>query len=53
MLVRQGDPAIYIRQTDDRVEFTGGGESEWLLRAHAAEALADTWPDWKQHVVLD
>ena len=52
-LVAQGNPLIFVVPADDGVEFTGGGESEWLLRARAAEALADTWPEWKQHVVLD
>ena len=49
-LVAQGSPAIYVRQTDDRVEFTGGGDSEFMLRARAAEALGDVWPAWKNRL---
>jgi hypothetical protein len=49
-LVSQGDPPIFVVQADDAVEFTGGGESEFMLQARAAEALTDVWPEWRARV---
>ncbi len=49
-LVAQGNPLIFVVPADDGVEFTGGGDSEFMLRARAAEALGDVWPEWKDRV---
>jgi hypothetical protein len=36
-----------VRQADESLEFTGGGASEVMLRARAAEAIGDVRPAWK------
>jgi hypothetical protein len=46
-LVAQGDPPIFVAQADETVEFTGGGDSAFMLEARAAEALSDVWPTWR------
>jgi hypothetical protein len=46
------ETVLPIRQADDEVEFTGGGDSELVLRSRACRAMADMWPGW-QHEPVD
>ena len=45
----QGSPAITVRQEGDGFVFEGG-ESDFMLRSRAADALTTAWPPWQFNV---
>jgi hypothetical protein len=47
LVAQGGNPPVFVRPADNGgFEFTGGGESEFVLRSRACQALADVWPEW-------
>jgi hypothetical protein len=45
----QGTPPVTARQEGDSFIFTGG-ESDFMLRSRAADALTTAWPAWQFNV---
>jgi hypothetical protein len=45
----QGSPAITVRQEGDGYVFEGG-DSDFMLRSRAADALTTAWPPWQFNV---
>jgi hypothetical protein len=45
----QGSPAIMVRQEGDGYVFEGG-DSDFMLRSRAADALTTAWPPWQFNV---
>jgi hypothetical protein len=45
----QGSPAITVRREGDGYVFEGG-DSDFMLRSRAADALTTAWPPWQFNV---